>query len=245
MSANLPLSGRTAWVTGAARGIGAATAHALANDGATVHLSDLDSCQKVVDEIVAGGGQAVGHTLDIRDRAGCEDLVTALTESDGALDYLVCNAGICPAGSVAGDWDQWQHVMEVNVTGTQNCVAAAWPGMTERGGAIVLVSSMAFYRGGVIVGSEYSTSKGALIGLTRHLARNGGPLGIRCNAVAPGIINTPMTENFDRPALDDIPLGRLGSAEDVAGPIRFLCGPESAYMTGTVLNVTGGMVLAA
>ena len=80
--------------------------------------------------------------------------------------------------------------------------------------------------------------------MTRHLARNGGPHGIRCNAVAPGIIDTEMTQAFAKPSLDEVPLRRLGTAEDVAGPISFLCGPESAYVTGTVLNVTGGMVLA-
>jgi 3-oxoacyl-[acyl-carrier protein] reductase len=104
---------------------------------------------------------------------------------------------------------------------------------------------MAYYQGGLIVGTEYSASKAALIGMTRHLARNGGPLGIRCNAVAPGIIETDMTAGFDKPDRERIPLRRLGSAEDVAGPIAFLCGPDSAYMTGTVLNVTGGMILAA
>ncbi|MEM7707974.1 MAG: SDR family NAD(P)-dependent oxidoreductase [Pseudomonadota bacterium] len=246
MKSEQVLAGKVALVTGAARGIGAATARLLARDGAQVFLSDVGDCAPVVDEIVQAGGKASSHPLDIRDRAGCADLTGEILKRCGQLDYLVCNAGVCPAGSVAGDWDQWRYVLDVNVDGTQNCVAAAWPAMSEAGfGSIVLVSSMAFYRGGVIVGSEYSASKGALIGMTRHLARNGGPLGIRCNAVAPGIIDTPMTEDFDKPELEDIPLRRLGSAEDVAHPIRFLCGPESAYMTGTVLNVTGGIVLAA
>lgn len=113
-----------------------------------------------------------------------------------------------------------------------------------RYGRIVIISSMAYYRGGVIVGSEYSTSKAALVGLARHIARNGGQFNINCNAVAPGIIPTDMTADFDKPDFDEIPLRRYGTAEYVAGPISFLCGPESAYMTGTVLNVTGGVVLA-
>ena len=112
------------------------------------------------------------------------------------------------------------------------------------GGRIVLNSSMAFYQGGLIVGTEYTASKAALIGMTRHLARNGGKDGINVNAVAPGVIETEMTREFNKPDLETIPLRRLGTAEDVAGPISFLCGPESSYMTGTVLNVTGGIILS-
>ena len=238
------LAGKTAWITGAARGIGAAVARALAARGATLHLSDVLPCDDVVAELRAGGFEAEGHALDIRDRAACAALADTIRDRHG-LDLLVANAGICPAGSVSGDWDQWREVLDVNLDGTQHCVAACWDGMVAQGsGNLVLVSSMAYYQGGVIVGTEYSASKAALIGMTRHLARNGGPLGIRCNAVAPGIIETPMTEAFDKPETDRIPLGRLGTAEDVAGPVAFLCGPESAYMTGTVLNVTGGMILA-
>lgn len=159
---------------------------------------------------------------------------------------LVCNAGICPPGSVTGDDAQWHRVMAVNLEGTRNCVDAAWAPLTRGDdGRLVLVSSMAYYQGGLIVGTEYSASKAALIGMTRHLARNGGPHGLRVNAVAPGIIETDMTADFAPPDLGRIPLRRLGSAEEVAGPIAFLCGPDSRYMTGTVLNITGGMILAA
>jgi 3-oxoacyl-[acyl-carrier protein] reductase len=192
------------------------------------------------------GPDARGYHLDIRDREACRGVVDDIITRDGRLDILVCNAGVCPAGVVAGDWEQWQRVIDVNLHGTQNTVAAAWDQLVAQGGGrIVIVTSMAFYRGGVIVGTEYSASKAALVGMTRHLARNGGPHGILCNAVAPGIIETEMTAGFDKPELGEIPLRRLGSADDVAGPIRFLCLPDSAYMTGTVLNVTGGMVLAA
>jgi len=239
------LNGQVALVTGAARGIGASAAKTLAARGAIVHVSDILDCGETVAAINEAGGEAYGHELDVRDREGCAALGKEMLEQHGRIDVLVCNAGVCPPGTVAGDWDQWSKVLDINVNGTQNTVAAVWDSMVEaRYGRIVILSSMAYYRGGVIVGSEYSTSKAALVGLARHIARNGGEHNINCNAVAPGIIATDMTADFDKPDLDEIPLRRYGTAEDVAGPISFLCGPESAYMTGTVLNVTGGVVLA-
>lgn len=240
------LSGTVALITGGARGIGAATARALASRGAKVHISDVLSCDAIAEEITDTGGMAEAHHLDITQSTHCVQLAQQIVESDQTLDILVANAGVCPKGTVAGDREQWRSVLDINLNGTQNCVEAVWPHMADQQrGRLVLVSSMAFYQGGLIVGTEYSASKAAIIGMTRHLARNGGPEGILVNAVAPGIIDTPMTEDFNKPELEKIPLGRYGTAEDVAGPISFLCGPESAYMTGTVLNVTGGMVLAA
>lgn len=241
-----PLSGQVALVTGAARGIGAAICEALAASGAAIVAADILSCEETVGRIVADGGRASARTLDVTDRAACAALAEGTAAREGRLDILVCNAGICPPGTVAGDWPQWDRVIDVNVNGTQNCVAAVWDHMVARGyGRIVLVSSMAYYQGGVIVGTEYSASKGAVAAMTRHIARNGGQHGILCNAVAPGVIATEMTAAFAKPDPGAIPLRRIGTAEDVAGPVRFLCGPDSAYMTGTILNVTGGIVLAA
>jgi NAD(P)-dependent dehydrogenase (short-subunit alcohol dehydrogenase family) len=240
------LTGQVALVTGGARGIGAAIALALAESGATVYAADLLPTDEVVSEIAKAGGAAHGLALDVTDREGCATAVRSIVEAQGRLDILVCNAGICPPGEVAGDWAQWDRVIDVNINGVQSCIAAAWDHMVSRNyGRIVLVSSMAFYQGGVIVGTEYSASKGAVAAMTRHIARNGGPHGILCNAVAPGVIATEMTSSFSKPDLGAIPLRRIGTAHDVAGPVRFLCGPDAAYMTGTILNVTGGIVLAA
>jgi len=245
MASDNALQDQVALVTGAARGIGASAAELLAARGATVHVSDVLDCSATVATIEQAGGSAYAHQLDVRDREGCADLGKHIVKQHGRIDALICNAGICPSGTVAGDWEQWDTVLDINLHGTQNTVAAVWDQMVEaRYGRIVIISSMAYYRGGVIVGSEYSTSKAALVGLARHIARNGGEYNINCNAVAPGIIETDMTADFDKPDLEEIPLRRYGSAEEVAGPISFLCGPESAYMTGTVLNVTGGIVLA-
>lgn len=241
-----PLKGQVSLVTGGARGIGAAVGKRLAEWGAVVWLADVLSWEETVADIVANGGTAFAHDLDVTDRAACRDLTGMITSESGRIDILVANAGICPRGTVAGDWVQWDRVIDVNVHGTQNCVAAVWDQMvSQKYGRIVLVSSMAFYQGGLIVGTEYSASKGAVVGMTRHIARNGGRHGITCNAVAPGVIETDMTAAFSKPDLEAVPLRRLGSPDDVAGPIRFLCGPDSSYMTGTVLNVTGGIVLAA
>lgn len=232
-------------ITGAARGIGAAVARNLAERGAQLVLTDILDCQPLIDTMADVAGRISTHYLDVRNKQACAEVVAQTLADHGQINGLVANAGICPSGQPVGSDEQWREVMDINVFGTRHCVDAVWePMKANGGGVIVLNSSMAYYQGGLIVGTEYSASKAALIGMTRHLARNGGPFGIRCNAVAPGIIETPMTEGFAKPDLAKIPLRRLGTADDVAGPISFLCGPESAYMTGTVLNVTGGMVLA-
>lgn len=106
------------------------------------------------------------------------------------------------------------------------------------------MSSSAYYQGGLGVGTEYSASKAAIVGMARHLARNGAPLGIRVNAVAPGLIDTEMTRDIELPPADRIPLQRMGRPAEVGGPIVFLCSAAASYITGTVLNITGGMVLA-
>ncbi len=239
------LKGQVVLVTGGARGIGLAAAQALSARGARLHLADILDCTEAVTAIEADGGSAMGHELDVRDKSACAALVDSIVGQDGRLDAIVCNAGVCPPGAPVGDDEQWHRVLDININGTRNSVAAVWDHMRKQGGGrIVIISSMAFYQGGLIVGTEYTASKAALVGMTRHLARNGGQYGIIVNAVAPGVIETEMTRDFNKPDLETIPLRRLGTAADVAGPISFLCGPESAYMTGTVLNVTGGIILA-
>ena len=127
MTTEHSLQGKVAFITGAARGIGARAAVALAARGAHVHVSDVLSCAATVAEINAAGGSAQAHSLDVRDRAGCAALIAGIVAEQGRIDILVCNAGVCPPGQVAGDWEQWDRVLDINLHGTQNCIAAAWP----------------------------------------------------------------------------------------------------------------------
>jgi len=240
------LAGRVALVTGAARGIGAACAVALAEGGADLVLVDLLDCGETAAAVAARGRAAMGLTADVGDRGEVFAAFDAARRRLGRIDILVAAAGIMPAGPVVADAEQWDRVIRVNLTGAQNCVAAAWGIMVaQRGGKIVLVSSIAAHVGGRIAGTEYIAAKAGLLGITRHVARNGGPHGIFCNAVTPGVIETEMNRAIAKPDPATIPLGRLGTPEDVALPVRFLCSDESNYVTGAVLPINGGQLFSA
>ncbi len=236
------MTDQVAVVTGAARGIGAATCRTLADAGVDVVAADLLDCSETAMAVRERGRRGLALKLDVADRDAVKRAVDGIVEDFGRLDILVCNAGICPAGDMVADPEQWDRVLRVNLDGAFNCIAGAWPHMrARRYGKIVTVSSMAAHRGGVIVGPEYSASKGAIVSMTHHAARNGGPYNIYCNCVSPGIIDTDMTAGFAKPDLAGIPLGREGKAEDVAEPIRFLCSPASNYITGIVSPIAGGL----
>lgn len=245
-SSDMDLSGQTAFVTGAARGIGAGIAVSLARAGALVVAADILDVADTVGQIVADGGQADGRQMDVSDRMSVDAAVAGATALTGRLDILVCAAGIMPLGPVVADPAQWDRVIAVNLTGVQNCLAAVWDRMAAAGyGKIVLVSSIAAHAGGSLAGPEYIAAKAGLLGLCRHAARNGGPLGIYCNAVTPGVIETDMNRDIGKPDPQTIPLQRLGTAEDVAGPVRFLCSPASNYVTGAIIPVNGGQLFSA
>ena len=238
------LTGKVALVTGAASGIGAATALALAVRGAHVACADIKPAAATLEWLRASGGSGCEITFDLADRGSVARAVEkAAGEARGGacLDILVCAAGIGFKGPLLAADADWDRVVGANLTGTFATLRAAWPHLKAAGkGRAVIVTSMGAYRGGLHFGPEYNASKAGLIGLARHFALHGGPDGIGVNAVAPGFIATPFVAGLPYDA-DAIPLGRLGEPEDVAEPIAFLCSPAASYVTGAVLHINGGV----
>ena len=245
---NIDLSDKTALITGAAGGIGRACAQTLAEAGAFVIAVDLNEAgvQETVDLI--GEGLAVG--CDLRK----PDAVTALAEQviaeTGGVDILVNCAGLISyrKGINAVSVDEWDLLLDVNLRGTFLVCQAFLDGMKARGGgSIVTFSSLAARVGGIEVGIHYAASKAALIGFTHTLAKEGGPHGITVNAVAPGVILTEpvkrQVSGHEDAYTDQIPLRRLGQPQDVANVVLFLVSPLSNYITGTVLDINGGMYM--
>jgi len=241
-------AGKTAIVTGAATGIGAATATLLAERGARVLAAGLqpEELRKTVDAIASAGGAAIAVDADVSDPAQIE-AVAAAAAREGGADILVNNAAIYPLGPWhEADAAQWDAVYATNVRGYFLLAKAVRPQMLARGGgAIVNVASVTFYWGEALLAS-YVASKGAVIGFTRALAREAGPEGIRVNAVAPGAFPTAATaihadqEKLWRDVLAAQSLKRRGECEDVARAIAFFAGDDSGFVTGQTLLVDGG-----
>jgi len=239
------VAGKTAIVTGAATGIGAATASLLAERGARVLAAGLQP-EQLEATVAAIGSNAIAVHADVSDPAQIEQLA-ATAEREGGADILVNNAAIYPIGPWhEADAAQWDEVYATNVRGYFLLAKAVRPQMLARGGgAIVNVASVTFYWGEALLAS-YVASKGAVIGFTRALAREAGPEGIRVNAVAPGAFPTAATEiHADQEKLwNDVlaaqSLKRRGECEDVARAIAFFAGDDSGFVTGQTLLVDGG-----
>ena len=244
------LAGRTALVTGASQGLGLAITQALAAHGAHVLVSDREAAAA---ELAARALRAEGHAAT----AIAADLaqpaqIAALIAAAGDIDVLVCNAGIQgPAGplAAAGDTD-WQQVLEINLRAAARLCAGLLPGMANRGGgSIVLMSSIAGLRGNRALGL-YGLSKAALAQLARNLAVEWGPLGVRVNAVSPGLIRTPLAEGLLQDAafmarrLQATPLRRVGEPQEVAGVVVMLASAAGAFVTGHNLVVDGGTTIS-
>ncbi|MFB6141494.1 MAG: SDR family NAD(P)-dependent oxidoreductase [Halosimplex sp.] len=244
------LTDRTAVVTGAGRGNGRQTAKLLADDGASVVVNDVegDAAEEVAEEIRAEGGDAVGVEADVSDEAAVEAMFEAATEEFGTVDVLVNNAGIGQGDRFANEPDgsDFRLNLEIHLFGAINCTRAALDGMVEQGyGKVVNLTSI-HTKNGVGMSPQYDVAKFGLLGLTKSLALELGREGIRVNAVAPGWVNTRMTEGFDpatrQQIVDQNPLGRFAEPEDVARAIAFLCAPASDYVNGHELRVDGGQV---
>jgi 3-oxoacyl-[acyl-carrier protein] reductase len=246
------LAGRRALVTGGSRGIGAATARLFAEHGVHVAIgyrnrrADADA---LADELRAHGVKAVAHASDIGTRSGAESLVEAAVAALGGLDFFVGNAGIWPCEDVAlreMEDERWRRTMIENVDSLFYTTRAALRAIGD-GGRVVLVSSTAGQRGEAFH-ADYAASKGAVISFVKSLAPELGERGITVNSVAPGWVDTEMcAEPFagggrDRIAAG-IPLRRIASPRDIAGPIVFLCSGLARHITGEILNVNGGSVL--
>ena len=236
-------------MTGASRGIGRATALALARQGATVVAAARgDNARPVADEIVAAGLKAEAVTLDVTDPQSVEAAMGGLLERHGRIDILVSNAGIARDQLMLrmkrADWDE---VLATNLTASFTwCQAVLKPMIRQRAGRIVAISSVVGQMGNAGQ-ANYAASKAGLIGFCKSLAREVASRNITVNVVAPGLIGTDMTKAIADNAKADwagqIPLGRMGTPDDVAAAVRFLASDEASYITGQVLAVNGGMYM--
>ena len=250
MADSTPLAGQVALVTGASRGIGASIARELAQAGATVvvnYASSPAAAEAVVAEIQAAGGQAWSHQANVAEEEQVETMVKAVLEKEGRLDVLVNNAGITRDGLLMRMKSaDWQSVIDLNLSGVFLCTRAVSRAMLKaRSGRIINITSVVGLMGNAGQ-ANYAAAKAGVIGLTRSTAKELASRGITVNAVAPGFIATDMTKDLDAEViLKDIPLGTFGTQEQVAGAVRFLAAdPAAAYITGQVLQVDGGMVMA-
>jgi NAD(P)-dependent dehydrogenase (short-subunit alcohol dehydrogenase family) len=233
------LGGRRIVITGAAGGIGAATARLCVKQGATVVLVDRLERDAIEARVGDLGGQGDVHSLDTSDRGA----VTALAAAVGPVFGLIDCAAICPEDDwMDDDWDDaLDRVIAANIKGPLHLTRAFFPGMVERkAGRIVLCGSVAGWMGGVRSGPHYAFSKGGMHAFVRWLSRRGAPHGVLVNGIAPGPVDTGMIagRGYEREAY---PLGRMGRPEEIAGAAVFLCGGGASYMSGAIMDVNGGV----
>ncbi len=246
----MKLKGRVALITGAAQGIGKSVALLLAQNGADIVVSDinLEKAEETAKEIESIGSKAIAIKVDVANLKDVERMVESILEKFGKIDILVNNAGITRDKLILRMTEEdWDAVLNVNLKGTFNCTKAVVRHMAkQRSGKIVSIASVVGEMGnaGQV---NYSASKAGVIGLTKTIAREFAQRRINVNAIAPGYIETPMTEVLPEKVKEElkrlIPMERLGKPEDVAEAVLFLVSEESNYITGHVLNVNGGIYM--
>ncbi len=244
----MDLSGKVALVTGSSRGIGRAAALRLAAAGAAVALNATKDASETQASIESAGGVCSAHIADVANAEEATAMVQAVIERHEGLDFLINNAGVTrDTLALRMSDDDWRRVIDVNLTGAFNCARAALKHMVRRrSGRIVNIGSVVGYRGNPGQ-ANYTASKSGLIGMTRSLALEVGSRGVTANVITPGYIETDMTLEVAETSLNAvremIPAGRLGTPEDVAEAVLFLCSDEAAYITGQTLPVDGGLAL--
>lgn len=246
----MSLNGKTALVTGAAQGIGREIALALASDGADVAICDvnLEAAQKTAGDIEAKGKKSLAVKANVAASGDVTAMIDQVVEKFGRIDILVNNAGITRDGLILRMKDEdWDLVLSINLKGAFLCTKAALKYMAkQRGGTIINIASIVGAMGNAGQ-ANYVASKAGLIGLTKTIAREYANRGITANAVAPGFIETAMTqalpENVRQDLAKQIPMGKLGTPEDVANAVRFLASPWASYISGQVIHVNGGMYM--
>jgi 3-oxoacyl-[acyl-carrier protein] reductase len=249
---DLNLKDRVAVVTGGGSGIGEAIARTLAAEGCTLCILDRDAsaAQRIASSLAATGIIARAAAVDVSDPAGVEWAFDEATANLGRLDILVNAAGLLSTGLVADlPNTEWQRIAQVNLAGVIYCVKAAIPVMRQQGfGRIINIASVSAMRGGGSVGNTlYSATKAGVVALTMGLARELGPFGITANAIAPAVVDTPMTraaltEDAKRKILERIPIGRLAQLSDVADITAFLASERAGFITGVTIPVDGGIL---
>ncbi|MBS1256638.1 MAG: 3-oxoacyl-[acyl-carrier-protein] reductase FabG [Deltaproteobacteria bacterium] len=241
------LKGKTALITGAGRGIGKTIAVKLAESGSDIAVADMNPVSDdVLSEIEKNGSKCLTFQVDVTDVESVDSMVKQIIDAVGGIHILVNNAGITQDNLfMRMKPEQWSQVIDVNLNGVFHVTKAVIRTMVKQhSGKIINISSVVGFSGnpGQV---NYSSTKSALLGFTKSLSREVGTRGITVNAVAPGFINTAMTqalnESQQEAILNQIPLGRMGEAEDIANAVAFLASDEASYITGTVLHVNGGM----
>ncbi len=237
-------------ITGAARGIGRVTARRFAAEGAAVALWDIDESagRALAAELTEAGHRARFYAVNTTDLAACESAATRVVNDLGGLHILVNNAGITRDSSFKKmTADQWQQVIDVNLTGVFNCTKAVFPHLAEAGYGRILNASSVVGLYGNFGQTNYAATKAGLIGMTKTWAREFGRKGITVNAVAPGFIATEMTEGMPEEVLagmrEKTPLQRLGTPEDIANAYLFLASDEAGFISGACLSVDGALTL--
>ena len=246
----MKLEKKIAIVTGGARGIGKAISMSLANEGATIAIVDIneEAAQETADEMNKAGFSAKGYKANVASPEDVNAMVKAVIKDFGQVDILVNNAGITRDNLIMRmSENEWDLVIDINLKGTFNCIKAVTrPMMKARSGKIVNIASIVGVMGNAGQ-ANYCASKGGVIGLTKSAARELAARNINVNGVAPGYIQTEMTEVLSDEAkewfMNNIPLKRAGSPESVASVVTFLAGPDSEYITGQTINLDGGMVM--